>query len=191
MIFIYGFVHSDLHPGNVAVDDEGRLILYDFGLTAELSRNDRQIMNGLFFAVANADAARLAREMVASATTIPVMLDAAVLQADCRSVIDRWSGKPSGEFSVAGLAMDLFDLQHRHGIRSTPTFAAAIWALVAYEGLVRERYPDLDFQSEAMPFLTSALLARFRSASGGGLGRSRNDGVHASTAVAFQRFHAS
>ena len=42
MIFIDGFVHCDLHPGNIRVRDDGSVYLFDAGLVALLSAADRE-----------------------------------------------------------------------------------------------------------------------------------------------------
>ncbi len=173
MIFVHGFVHCDLHPGNVAIDRDGVVILYDYGLVTELSDRDRSILAGLFAAIVNRDPVRLVHEILRSAFLAPHALDRNALAADADRLLRRWAGKPVGEFLVASFALELFDLQHRHRIRSSPSFAAAIWALATFEGLVRERYPELDFQQEARPFVVSHLLTLLRPPSAG---RSRRPG---------------
>jgi aarF domain-containing kinase len=40
----HGFFHSDPHPGNMLVDTDGRLVLIDFGLCAEVDRMDSTAM---------------------------------------------------------------------------------------------------------------------------------------------------
>ena len=40
----HGFFHSDPHPGNLLVDSDGRLVLIDFGLCAEVDRMDSTAM---------------------------------------------------------------------------------------------------------------------------------------------------
>ncbi|HUQ02430.1 MAG TPA: AarF/UbiB family protein, partial [Kofleriaceae bacterium] len=42
MVFADGFVHADLHPGNILVDDTGKVIILDLGLTAELDETARR-----------------------------------------------------------------------------------------------------------------------------------------------------
>ncbi len=44
MILVHGVYHADPHPGNVAVDSRGRVILYDFGIVRTLSREIREGM---------------------------------------------------------------------------------------------------------------------------------------------------
>jgi len=158
MIFVTGFVHCDLHPGNLAWEPAGTVVLYDFGLVAELSRLHRKLLADLFVAIVERDANRAAAVILESAATRPAGLDRAALEADAEGLLERWAGKRAGEFLIAAFVADLFELQHRHGVRGTPGFVAAIWALVTYEGLVRERFPSLDFQAYARPFLLAAML---------------------------------
>jgi ubiquinone biosynthesis protein len=42
MILVHGVYHADPHPGNVAVDERGRIILYDFGIVRTLSARIRE-----------------------------------------------------------------------------------------------------------------------------------------------------
>lgn len=44
MILVHGVYHADPHPGNVAIDERGRVILYDFGIVRTLSREIREGM---------------------------------------------------------------------------------------------------------------------------------------------------
>jgi ubiquinone biosynthesis protein len=163
MIFVNGFVHCDLHPGNLAWEPVGTVVLYDFGLVAELSRPERKLLADLFVAIVERDANLAAAVILESATIKPAGLDRAALEADAGRLLDRWAGKRAGEFLIAAFVIDLFELQHRHGIRGTPGFVAAIWALATFEGLVRERFPSLDFQAAARPFLLSAMLNVWRA----------------------------
>ena len=36
MVFTHSFIHCDLHPGNVLVKDDGRLVILDAGIVSEL-----------------------------------------------------------------------------------------------------------------------------------------------------------
>src|SRR3954453_3484103 len=49
MVFADGFVHADLHPGNIFVDDTGRAVILDLGLPRELDEAARRAF-ALFFA---------------------------------------------------------------------------------------------------------------------------------------------
>lgn len=54
-ILRHGFFHADPHPGNVAVDAEGKLIYYDFGMCGTIPSTVKQGLQGLFYGVYNRD----------------------------------------------------------------------------------------------------------------------------------------
>src|SRR5258707_8487095 len=44
-----GFFHADMHPGNLFVDAEGRLVAVDFGIMGRLGPKERRFLAGNFF----------------------------------------------------------------------------------------------------------------------------------------------
>ncbi len=57
MIFRYGFVHSDPHPGNFGFrlngNKDAEVILYDYGSVLELTKNERMILLRIILAIRN------------------------------------------------------------------------------------------------------------------------------------------
>ncbi len=62
-IFEHGFYHADPHPGNILVTDEGRIILLDFGATAELSASMRRGIAFFLQGVLTADTDRIVQAL--------------------------------------------------------------------------------------------------------------------------------
>lgn len=50
-----GFFHADPHPSNFFIDEEGRIILIDFGMTGKLTKKTRRKLGLLFLHIANED----------------------------------------------------------------------------------------------------------------------------------------
>src|SRR5215831_14956823 len=61
MIFEDGFVHADLHPGNIFITPDDKLALLDLGLVGELDEPHRKGFSRLFAAWAQRDGDRMAR----------------------------------------------------------------------------------------------------------------------------------
>jgi ubiquinone biosynthesis protein len=162
MIFVHGFVHGDLHPGNVSVATSGQVILFDYGLVAALTESDRVLFRDFFLAVAMGDAATAARNILLSAERRPLKLDLDKFERAVAALLKRYSGQKAGGFLVARFVSETFALQRRFGLCGAPGFANAVWALAMFEGLVRQGYPSLDFQMEARPFLVRALIEKMK-----------------------------
>ena len=55
MIFIDNFIHGDLHPGNVLVNDENKFVLLDVGIVVENSRKDHRLISDVLAAFIRQD----------------------------------------------------------------------------------------------------------------------------------------
>jgi len=101
-------------------------------------------------------AARIVRE---TATRVPPDFDANAFDDDICYLIERVGGMVAREFQVVGFVSELFALQRKHGIYGTSRFTLAILSLLVLEGVAKQRFPDLDFQKEVVPFVMAALAA--------------------------------
>lgn len=160
MIFLDGFIHADLHPGNVFVRRWGEVVLVDTGLVAELDDDDRLRFVDFFYGMVTNDGASCARVLLDTASGRARRFEAERFTADLEALIDRHWGLRADRFEVAAFAYRLFAVQRRHGLRGSTRFTMAILSLVVFEGIVKQLAPDLDFQAEARPYLIAARYRR-------------------------------
>jgi ubiquinone biosynthesis protein len=71
MIFEDGFVHADLHPGNIFITPDDKLALLDLGLVGELDPPHRRAFAKFFAAWAQRDGDAMARLMFALSSADP------------------------------------------------------------------------------------------------------------------------
>lgn len=159
MLFRFGLLHCDLHPGNLFAHGDGDLTILDTGFMAELEADDVEDFRSFFLGVAFNDGPRCARILLRTALWRGDGFDADAFQREVVALISRYSGLKTREFSVAGFVRDLFDVQRRHAMCGSPNFTLAILSLFVLEGLARVHAADLDFQGEARAYLGWMLLA--------------------------------
>ncbi len=63
MLLRYSVFHADPHPGNISVTDDGRLILYDYGMVGRLDNETRLRLVRLYLALVEKDPARTVNAM--------------------------------------------------------------------------------------------------------------------------------
>ncbi len=112
--FTTGLFHGDLHAGNLAVDDAGRVVFLDFGIAGRLDADTvaalRDICGGLLL---TADMAAAARGMLKlGAVGKPAELDVAT--RDIRGFTNQFVGASIAELSYADLGRQLADLAKRY-----------------------------------------------------------------------------
>jgi ubiquinone biosynthesis protein len=160
MCFADGFVHADLHPGNILVDASHTVYLIDLGLVAELDDYHRRGFARFFAAWAAADGdtmAALTRELSPS----PRIRDYAAFAADMRAFAERYKNKSLGEVDGAKVAFDALGVMRRHRVRVNPGLTVCNIAIAVTEGIGKQLDPGIDLMKEAMPFFAQ-LAARDR-----------------------------
>ena len=80
MLLRHSIFHADPHPGNISVDDNGKLILYDYGMVGRLDEQTRLRLIRLYLALVEKDPPR----------TVNAMNDLGMLMPDFnRSIIEK------------------------------------------------------------------------------------------------------
>lgn len=157
MIFLDGFIHCDMHPGNFYLCKEGQVVILDTGFIATLSRDDRAQFSRFFLGIATNAGKNCARILYETASYKPPCFDQDGFEQAVIELIDRSAGAKAVTFQVAPFAYQLFDIQRRFGLRGSTNFNMAILSLLVFEGIAKQLYPLLDFQAEARPFLLRAV----------------------------------
>lgn len=158
MIFVEGLVHCDLHNSNLALRTDAEVCLTDFGFVAELSHEGRLGFAEFFYCLSRNDGPRCAQLALRMAACKPPHLDYPRFEREIADAVSTATGTRARDFSVARFAVQMFEIQRRHRVRSTTSFQMAIISLVVLEGIIRSYCPALDFQREARPYILRSSL---------------------------------
>jgi ubiquinone biosynthesis protein len=156
MIFSHGFVHADLHPGNMRFERDGHVVLFDLGLVGELSDADRLTNARLLFAFATGDGRTVARLFHESAPHTATEDYAGYEQEIC-AFVERLRVQGLGNVQLALEIGRIFDILRRHRIQARAHMTMVNLALATAEGLGKRLAPDLSLAQEALPYLAEAL----------------------------------
>ncbi len=151
MVFDDGFVHADLHPGNILVDRAGKVVILDLGLTAELDEAARRAFAKFFASWAGGDGTVMARLMSELSPSAKVR-DYKAYEAEVCEFVGRYHGKPLGEVQVSTVAFDMMNILRRHRVRVNPVYTMANVAIAVTEGIGKQLDPRLDLVQQALPF---------------------------------------
>jgi len=151
MVFDDGFVHADLHPGNIFVDRHDRVVILDLGLTAELDDAARRAFAQFFAGWAGKDGKVMARLMAELSPSAKVA-DYEAYEREIVEFVSRYHGKPLGEVQVSTVAFDMMNILRRHRVRVNPIYTMCNVAIAVTEGIGKQLAPQLDLVQEALPF---------------------------------------
>jgi len=156
MIFLHGFVHADLHPGNLRFVPPGRIVLLDLGLVGELVDADRTNTARLLFAFATGDGATVARLFHDNAP-YRATRDYAAYEREIVELVDNVRKRGLGNLQVTVEIGRIFDVLRRHRIQARSHMTMVNLALMTAEGLGKRLAPELSLTDEALPYLAEAL----------------------------------
>ena len=156
MIFLHGFVHADLHAGNLRFFPPGRVVLLDLGLVGRLSDEDRITTARTLYAFATGDG-RTVAQMFYEHAPFKATPDYGAYEREVIALVDSLYRRGLGSMQVTVEIGRIFDVLRRHRIHARSHMTMVNLALMAAEGLGKRLDPDLSLTDEALPYLAEAI----------------------------------
>jgi ubiquinone biosynthesis protein len=145
-----GFFHADMHPGNLFVDDQGRLVAVDFGIMGRLDPPLRRFMAGTLAGFLSRDYQKIA-QLHYDLAFVPPQHPIETFAQALRAVGEPIFGKSARDISIAQLLGQLFETTRRFDMQAQPALVLLQKTMVVVEGVARGLDPDFDIWTAARP----------------------------------------
>jgi ubiquinone biosynthesis protein len=159
MCFEDGFLHCDLHPGNMLLRDDGVLVILDVGL-CKLLREDILMQ---FIDLTKCLTMGTAPDFVAHLRRFHTYLgtvDWVTLGRDVEEAAFRFRAQDAARLEYGELLANLFALARRYNVRPLVDMALVFVAMITAQGLGKMLNPDANVFQEIGAFLLPILARR-------------------------------
>ncbi|KAI0497002.1 hypothetical protein KFK09_023328 [Dendrobium nobile] len=161
-----GFFHADPHPGNLAIDTDGSLIYYDFGMMGEIKSFTRERLLDLFYSVYEKDANKVMRNLIEIEALKPTG-DMSSVKRSIQFFLDNLLGQsPDQQQTLAAIGEDLFAIATDQPFRFPATFTFVLRAFSTLEGIGYTLDPEFSFIKVAAPYAKELLDIRQKQPTG-------------------------
>lgn len=157
MVFEDGFVHADLHPGNILLSADGTMTFLDTGLVAEMPPDLVRPWVDTFSSLAKRDGAWSAQLFYGFAPSVAVQ-DYDAYERDVTNYLAQYWEMRLGEVEVSRVVTGMMEVLRQHRVQVEPVFTVVNVALLVAEGLGKQLDPEIDLVMLAVPYLLSAQL---------------------------------
>jgi ubiquinone biosynthesis protein len=145
-----GFFHADMHPGNLFVDHDRKLVAVDFGIMGRLGRKERRFLAEILYGFITRDYQRTA-EVHFEAGYVPRHHSVESFAQAIRAIGEPIHNRTAEDISMAKLLMLLFEVTGLFDMRTRPELLLLQKTMVVVEGVGRGLDPKLDMWTVAEP----------------------------------------
>jgi ubiquinone biosynthesis protein len=153
-----GFFHADMHPGNLFVDDAGRIVAVDFGIMGRLGMKERRFLAQILHGLITRDYKRAA-EVHFWAGYVPPNHPVETFTQALRAIGEPIHGRTAEEISMADVLGQLFAYTEVFDMRTRPELLLLQKTMVVVEGVARSLHPALNIWTAAEPIAQEWLEA--------------------------------
>jgi predicted unusual protein kinase regulating ubiquinone biosynthesis (AarF/ABC1/UbiB family) len=146
-----GFFHADPHPGNIAVNADGSLIFYDFGMMGKIESNIREGLMDTLVGVAQKNSDKVVNSLINLGALVPTG-DMSSVRRSIQFMLDHFMDKPFEEQSVDAISEDLYEIAYGQPFRFPATFTFVMRAFSTLEGVGKGLDPEFNFMEVAQPY---------------------------------------
>ncbi|AFY37004.1 ABC-1 domain-containing protein [[Leptolyngbya] sp. PCC 7376] len=154
-----GFFQSDPHPGNMAVDEDGKLIFYDFGTMTEVKSMEKTQMMRTFFAILRKDTDEVVDTLVYMGLVEP-MADMTPIKRMIAFLLDKFRDRPVDLKEFEQISGEIYLMFEQQPFRLPPQMTFIIKAITTLDGIARALDPQYNLLAAAQPFVRSIAISK-------------------------------
>jgi ubiquinone biosynthesis protein len=159
MCFADGFVHADLHPGNMVVQADERLVIFDAGLAKQLDGNvlDQFVDMSKCIAMGTAD------DIVAHLKRFHTYLgdvDWVALRVDVTAFATKFRAQDVSKLEYGELIAEMFAIGRKHNVRPVTDMMLVFVALITAQGIGKMLEPEHNVFATIAQYIVPILVKR-------------------------------
>jgi ubiquinone biosynthesis protein len=159
-IFEFGYFHADPHPGNVLVQESGRIVLIDFGMVGKMLPKDKFAFAGVFVGMANHDPNQMALALRSLAIEHDIK-DMRILEMELNELIEDFAYLDIDESSIADITTRLQAIIYKNRMAVPPGVFLIFRALAILEGIGKTIHPKINTMDHVKPFGKKLIAEQF------------------------------
>jgi ubiquinone biosynthesis protein len=159
MCFKDGFIHADLHPGNIHVTAEGRLTLFDAGMAKQLGGEVLDIFIDMTKCLTMGSPDDVIAHMKRFHRYVGEV-DWDRLRVDVEALAGKFRAREMAKLEYGELLGDMFALGRTYHIRPVTDLTLVFVALITSQGIGKMLNPNSNVFTEVATYLVPILMTR-------------------------------
>ncbi|WP_373544124.1 ABC1 kinase family protein [Chamaesiphon sp.] len=157
-LLVDGFFQADPHPGNMAIMADGRLVVYDFGMMAELKHISTDRMIETFWAIMKKDEVAVTNNLI-ELGLIEQVEDMQPIRRTIEFMLERFTDRPVDVKEFDKIKSEITTLFIQQPFQLSPEMSFILKALSTLDGIARTLDPEYNLVVAAQPFIRSIAIA--------------------------------
>ena len=154
MAFVHDVFHADPHQGNLAVNDEGQAIIYDFGIAQRPPKDLQEIFTRMFVGIGTKNSDQVVDALEEMGAVDPSM-DRATLRRVADIMIADVSGEDLSSQEVEQVESQVDSTLYDYPLKFPQEIILAMRTTFGLEGLCAKMAPDYDFSAKLHDFFVT------------------------------------
>lgn len=154
-----GFFQVDPHPGNMAVNSDGSIIFYDFGMMAEIGTLNKEEMIKTFFAILKKDSNEVVNTLMRMGLLEPIP-DMTPVKRLVTFLLDKFTDKPLDVKALSEVKIELYEMFEQQPFRLPAQMTFILKAITTLDGIARTLEPQYNPTALSQTFIKSLAVTK-------------------------------
>ena len=151
-VYVHGFFHADMHPGNLFLLENGDIGVVDFGIMGKIDKKTRLAIAEILIGFLNRDYKRVAQLHI-DAGLVPANINPDDLALSCRKIGETIVGSDVKDIPVARLLTNLITMTRDYKMDTRPELLLLQKTVLLVEGVGVSLDPNLNIWDLARPWI--------------------------------------